>query len=154
MPAFPTANVHKQRQQKAQGVEARWPLTNTVGYKYYLSLGRHVSIGPKGTGLSAKNPAPKDKRKIHAVSHLAEILRCVSRSTAPIGVNELARRVGLDKSSVSRLAASLEEERLLQRSHDGGVRLGMGLLAIAAPLMRDLGLSTRVRPSQIGRAHV
>jgi DNA-binding IclR family transcriptional regulator len=71
----------------------------------------------------------------------------VSKSSDPIGVNEVARQVGLDKSSVSRLIASLEQERLLQKGRDGGIRLGLGLLAIAAPLMRDLGLSTRVRPS-------
>ncbi|WP_293800131.1 IclR family transcriptional regulator [uncultured Bosea sp.] len=95
---------------------------------------------------SVASPA-KGGRKILAVSHLAEILRCVSRSKTPIGVNELSRRVGLDKSSVSRLVTSLEEERLLQRGQDGSIRLGTGLLVIVAPLMHDLGLSTWVRPS-------
>lgn len=97
--------------------------------------------------MNEKIPAAKGARPIRAVRHLSEILHCISKSPTPLGVNELARRVGLDKSSVSRLVDSLEEERLLQRGYDGRVRLGLGLLAIAAPLMRDLGLSTRVRPS-------
>ena len=97
--------------------------------------------------MSEQGAASRGARPIRAVRHLSDILRCISKSPTPIGVNELARRVGLDKSSVSRLLDSLEEERLVQRGHDGRVRLGMGLLAISAPLMRDLGLSTRVRPS-------
>lgn len=97
--------------------------------------------------MRKEQPSPKGARTIQAVTHLSEILRCVSRAAKPIGINEIARSVGLDKSSVSRLVASLEKERLLQRGHEGGVRLGLGLLAITAPLMRDLGLSTRVRPS-------
>lgn len=103
--------------------------------------------------MPERDPKPgsgqKDGRKVQAVRHLAAILRAVSQSPAPIGVNELARQVGLDKSSISRLVSSLEEERLLQRSQDGRIRPGMGLLAISAPLMRDLGLSTRVRPSLV-----
>ncbi|MGE0847150.1 MAG: IclR family transcriptional regulator [Flavobacteriaceae bacterium] len=91
--------------------------------------------------------AGKGARTVQAVRHLADILRCVSKAPAPIGVNEVARQVGLDKSSVSRLLASLEQERFVQRGPDGRVRVGTGLLAVVAPLMRDLGLSTRMRPS-------
>ncbi|MCO5072914.1 MAG: IclR family transcriptional regulator [Rhizobiaceae bacterium] len=97
--------------------------------------------------MEKQQTGQKGVRTVHAVAHLSDILRCVSKAGKPVGINEIARAVALDKSSVSRLVASLEKERLLQRGHDGGVRLGLGLLAIAAPLMRDLGLSTRVRPS-------
>ena len=68
-----------------------------------MSRGRQEEIDVND---SVASPA-KGGRKILAVSHLAEILRCVSRSKTPIGVNELSRRVGLDKSSVSRLVTSL-----------------------------------------------
>lgn len=98
--------------------------------------------------MDEKSPVtPKGTRAIQAVKHLGDILRHVAKSTAPVRINELARCIGLDKSSVSRLVSSLEAEKLLQRGEDGNVRLGMGLLAITAPLMHDLGLSTHVRPS-------
>lgn len=105
-------------------------------------------MGREGVIVDEKYPAPpKGTRTVQAVKHLGDILRHVAKSATPVRINELARCVGLDKSSVSRLVSSLEAEKLLQRGEDGNVRLGMGLLAIAAPLMHDLGLSTHVRPS-------
>jgi DNA-binding IclR family transcriptional regulator len=86
-------------------------------------------------------------RTVQAVAHVAEVLRCISKAPRPIGVNEVARRVGLDKSSVSRLIATLERQRFVERV-DGttGIRLGFGLIALVAPLVADLGISTIARP--------
>src|SRR5580704_12364981 len=60
-----------------------------------------------------KNRPPQGS--IRAVRHTVDVLRRISESRKPLGINELARRVGIDKSSVSRLVATLEGEYLVCR---------------------------------------
>ncbi len=87
------------------------------------------------------------RASIRAVRHTAELLRRISESRKPLGINELARRIGIDKSSVSRLVATLEREYLVTRDPGTGrVSLGLGLVAIVAPALADLGIESAVRP--------
>ncbi|QIE48152.1 IclR family transcriptional regulator (plasmid) [Pseudohalocynthiibacter aestuariivivens] len=91
--------------------------------------------------------ATKPRRTIRAAVHVVEILRCLSKSRPPLGINEIARRTGLDKSSISRLVATLEEERMVERLADSAkFQLGLGLIALSAPLLTSLNLTTLVRP--------
>ncbi|HEX4882487.1 MAG TPA: helix-turn-helix domain-containing protein, partial [Casimicrobiaceae bacterium] len=70
-----------------------------------------------------------------AVRHALQVLRCLS-GEGPLGVSELASRVGLHKSSVSRLVATLLEDDLVERDGTSRrVRLGAGLLSLSAPLL-------------------
>jgi DNA-binding IclR family transcriptional regulator len=56
-----------------------------------------------------------------------------------LGVSEIARRVGLHKSTVSRLLATLEQAGYVEREGSGGrFRLGLGLIALTGPLLADL----------------
>ncbi len=85
---------------------------------------------------------------VHAVRHALQLLRCLS-GEGPLGVSELASRVGLHKSSVSRLVATLMEDDLVER--DGGsrrLRVGAGLLSLSAPLLG------RVRVVDAARLHL
>jgi DNA-binding IclR family transcriptional regulator len=92
-----------------------------------------------------KNRPPQGS--IRAVRHTVDVLRRISESRKPLGINELARRVGIDKSSVSRLVATLEGEYLVCRDPGtGGVSLGLGLVAIVAPALVGLGIEQAVRP--------
>lgn len=100
-----------------------------------------------GASHQQDRPDRGSRRSVIAVRHAAEILRCISKSPDPLGINEIARRVGLDKSSVSRLIATLEELRLVERATTTSrLRLGVGLMALAAPLLADFGLPTLFRP--------
>jgi IclR family transcriptional regulator, acetate operon repressor len=55
------------------------------------------------------------------------------------GVTEIAARVGLHKSTVSRILATLEQEELVERDQSSRrFRLGLGLIAVAGPLLADL----------------
>lgn len=84
---------------------------------------------------------------IGSVEHAIELLRCVAEAGAPLGTNDLARRIGLHKSSTSRLAATLEKARLLRRDPaTGRFLLGLGLLALAAPLFADFAVADAVEP--------
>lgn len=99
-------------------------------------------------------PAESGRRDptVHAARHAIEVLRCISRSHPEIGVSDIAREIGLHKSSVSRLVATLEAERLVERNPaTDRVGLAPGLISIAAPLMNQMGIShaTRQRMAQL-----
>lgn len=97
--------------------------------------------------MDKKEALPRASRPVQGVRHVADILRHVSKAARPVRINELARQVGLDKSSISRIVATLEQEKLIQRTSEGGLCLGLGLLVITAPLIRDLDPSTSIKPS-------
>ena len=93
-------------------------------------IGRHAGSG----GRTQAKPAPRPPHVLSVV-HAVEILRCLA-GDAPLGVSEIASVVGLHKSSVSRMIATLEAADLVER--DGAskrVRLGSGLLGLVAPLL-------------------
>lgn len=86
--------------------------------------------------------------KIGAVEHAIAILRCLSGSPEPLGINELARRIGLHKSSISRLVATLVAARLVERdTASARIRLGAGLVLLAAPVLAELHIKDLVRPA-------
>ena len=99
---------------------------------------------------AASTKTRREKRHqgpIRTVRHTVDVLRRISEAQVPLGINELARRVGLDKSSVSRLVATLESEYLVRReTGTGRVSLGLGLVALAAPATAGLGIKEAVRP--------
>src|ERR687889_2398232 len=67
------------------------------------------------------------------------VLRCFSEEQPVLGVTEIAARVGLHKSTVSRILATLEAENLVERDPTTRrFRLGLGIIALAGPLLADL----------------
>jgi DNA-binding IclR family transcriptional regulator len=84
---------------------------------------------------------------IGAVEHAIDLLRCLSEAGSSLGTNDIARRIGIHKSSVSRLAGTLEKARLVQReSETGRLSLGAGLVALAAPVLASFEARDLVRP--------
>lgn len=75
------------------------------------------------------------------VHNVIDVLRCFSSEHPLVGVTEIADRVGLHKSSVSRLLTTLESEGWVEQ--DPSTRkyqLGLGLIAIAGPLLANLNV--------------
>jgi IclR family acetate operon transcriptional repressor len=77
----------------------------------------------------------------------------------PSGVTDLAQRVGLPKSTVARMLASLEEQGAVKRAEDEAVySIGMGLVELAGAVDATAALATAVRPhlvwlaEQVGEA--
>lgn len=67
------------------------------------------------------------------------VLETFSQVAPVLGVTEIAREVGLHKSSVSRILATLEQAGYVERDENGGrFRLGLGLIALTGPLLADL----------------
>lgn len=90
-----------------------------------------------GTAVtSAEGPAG-----IASVNHAIAVLKALPADGAPMGVNELARRTGLHKSTVSRLLATMERHQFVQRAaEDRRVMLGIGLVALVSPLVSNLDM--------------
>lgn len=90
---------------------------------------------------------------VRAVERALDILLCFSRQTPELNMTQIADRVGIHKSTVHRLLATLETKRFVQRDPETGIyRLGIRLLQmayltleqndlrrIAAPFLHHLG---------------
>lgn len=67
------------------------------------------------------------------------VLRTFSADEPLLGVTDIANRVGLHKSTVSRILATFEQEHLVERDPETRrFRLGLGLIAVAGPLLAEL----------------
>ncbi len=94
-----------------------------------------------------RSSAKRRSTTVHAVQHAIHVLRCASQAPSGIGVSDLARTVGLHKSTVSRLVATLVAEHLLQRNADTDkIGPGLGLVALAAPLLSTADLLRAAQP--------
>lgn len=73
------------------------------------------------------------------IGNTIQVLRCFTVENSLLGVTEIANQVGLNKSTVSRMLATLEQERIVEQDEETRkFRLGLGLIAIAGPLIATL----------------
>ncbi len=63
-----------------------------------------------------------------------------------LSVHELARRIGVQGSTASRLLATLEAAGMVQGGGQGPYRLGLGLLTLADRVLARLDPQTLARP--------
>jgi DNA-binding IclR family transcriptional regulator len=80
-------------------------------------------------------------RRVEAVERAVVLLDVLAESGGPLGTNEIARRSGINASSVSRLLATLVARRIVD--HDGATgryRLGLLLVQLGALAAAGLGL--------------
>jgi IclR family acetate operon transcriptional repressor len=90
---------------------------------------------------------------VRAVDRALDVLLCFTRQTPELSMTQIAEQVGIHKSTVHRLLATLENKRFVQRNHDTGMyQLGIRLLQmayltleqndmrrVAAPFLQSLG---------------
>jgi DNA-binding IclR family transcriptional regulator len=80
-----------------------------------------------------------DSRGISALKNGIAVLRAFSVEDPVLGVSEIAGKVGLHKSTVSRILATLEIEDLVEQDADTRrFRLGLGIIGMAGPLLANL----------------
>lgn len=78
-------------------------------------------------------------RGASVIVNVLRIIRCFTVEQPQQGVTEIAEKVGLHKSSVSRVLATLEQEQVVRRDPaTRRYRLGLGLIDVAGPLLADL----------------
>ena len=86
------------------------------------------------------------QRSVSSVSRAITLLEELRDSDRPLGVNELARRIGVNASTASRLMATLEAAGLVERDGQGPYRLGLALVTFADRVLSRLDLQALARP--------
>ena len=82
-----------------------------------------------------------------SVRNAARVLRAFSHADQELGVTELARRLGLSKSTTHRLVATLEAERLLEQDQKTGkYRLGLALYELGTTVTEHVDLHQAALP--------
>ncbi len=91
---------------------------------------------PKTKDLAA---TPPDGSGVAAVNRALSLICCFGNDDKSLTLAELARRTGLYKSTILRLAESLEQFDVLIRDTDGGFRLGPELVRLGSLAHRVSG---------------
>ncbi len=96
--------------------------------------------------------AGSPRRPVGSVARAVALLEALSDSDAGLGVNELARRIGVNASTASRLLSTLEAAGIVQRSGGGPYRLGLRLVHYADRVLGQLDVRQLARPLLAGLA--
>lgn len=81
----------------------------------------------------------QEMRGSSVIRHVMQVLRSFAPDQPAKGVTDIAAEVGLHKSSVSRILAALELEQVVEQDRQTRkYRLGLGLIAVAGPLLANL----------------
>jgi DNA-binding IclR family transcriptional regulator len=98
-----------------------------------------MAIGLEREPRVGETPGPVD--------HAVLLLKLLAESAEPLGVNELSRRLGVHKSTASRLLRTLERHHLVRRdANDGKISLGPGVVALAGPMLGEMDAIAVGRP--------
>src|ERR1043165_1251012 len=74
------------------------------------------------------------------------LLTAFKRGDRAVSLADLAERTGLVKSTIMRLAVSLERHGLIMRLQDGSYQLGAEVLRLGSTFQHSLDLETHVMP--------
>lgn len=79
-----------------------------------------------------------EKSQVQVIARAATILRALEDENAGLSLGQIAQRVNLARSTVQRIVAALETEKLvIAASPNGRVRLGPTILRLAASVRSD-----------------
>lgn len=84
---------------------------------------------------------------IQSIQRAAAIMRCFTEAEPELGVVELGKRLGLHKSTVSRILSTLMVEGMVsQNPETGKYRLGVGLVSLAGVALGRLNVRGVAQP--------
>src|SRR5260221_1527253 len=87
------------------------------------------------------------RARLSSVATAIRLLKAFSEDEVEIGISALARRLGLAKSTVHRLAVTLVSEGLLEQNRENGkYQLGIALFRLGALVRRRINVSDERRP--------
>lgn len=108
-------------------------------------MSRWMSDG-SSTGTADAAPAGKVAAANRSVDRACQVISAFTLAEPALQLSELARRVGLPKATVHRLATSLIARGMLAQSADGRYRLGVKLLELGAVVRESLNAVQMCRP--------
>lgn len=89
----------------------------------------------------------KDRQFVTALARGLELLRCFQPKERYLGITEMARRTGIPKPTVSRLAGTLSKLGYLNYSESlGKYRLGAGVLSLGYVMLSNLDVREVAKP--------
>jgi len=92
-------------------------------------------------------PTPsRGPRPVGSVARAVAVIDVLAAHPQGLGVNEVARQIGVNASTTSRLLATLEQGGILQREPRGPYRLGLRLVALADAVLDGLDIRDLGRP--------
>lgn len=84
---------------------------------------------------------------IQSVERAAAILRTFTDADSELGVTTISDRLGLHKSTVSRLLSTLQHEGFVEQDPETGkYRLGLGLITLAGAVLEQMDLRRVAQP--------
>jgi len=83
---------------------------------------------------------------VGSVARAIALLDALAESEGGVRVNELARRIGVNPSTASRLLGTLEAGGLVERAPGGPYRLGLKLVALSDRVLGQLDVRDLARP--------
>ena len=96
---------------------------------------------------SARADSASKQKRLSSVGTAIQLLKAFSEEQVDIGISELSRRLGVAKSTVHRLAATLAAEGLLEQDRETEkYRLGIALFRLGALVRRRMDISSQGRP--------
>lgn len=95
----------------------------------------------------AAPPAAAADGGVRAVDRALALLMAFRDDDGPLGLAEIARRVGLNMTTALRLLQTLEGQGFVQRLPAGGYLLGPALLLLGERFRRSLRLENHVMPA-------
>lgn len=105
--------------------------------------------GVRGIAASAPPPAPKSSAsssRLSSVANSIRLLKAFSDEEHEFGVSSLAKRLGLAKSTVHRLASTLIRDDMLEQDKETGkYRLGLALFELGARVRRKMNVVNEAR---------
>ena len=107
------------------------------------------ALGPafRSAGAFDSDRELLDGHAVRSVDRAAALLLALGACPAEAGVSELARRLGLHKSTASRLLATLERRGLVEQDEGTGkYRLGLAVIRLAERAERTLDLRAIALP--------
>lgn len=91
------------------------------------------------TGKSTKSP--KSSSRLSSVANSIRLLKAFTDDEFELGVSSLAKRLGLAKSTVHRLASTLIKDDMLEQDRETGkYRLGIALFELGARVRRKMNV--------------
>ena len=81
-----------------------------------------------------------------AVDRALDILLCFSEDEPNLTLTQISERVGMHKSTVFRLLATLENKRFVQRMDDASYRLGLGLVELGFSVLKSNDIHRQALP--------
>ena len=87
------------------------------------------------------------RERLSSVATAIRLLKAFSEDEVDIGISDLARRLGIAKSTAHRLAVTLVSEGMLEQDRaNGKYRLGVALFRFGALVRRRMEVSNEARP--------